>query len=62
MTICKLLAEAEKNGKTISVYENVDKFSACPYYEISISKDGIAYEVIKTAKTTWKRKFNELTK
>lgn len=60
MTFCKRIAKAAKNGYEIEAWENVDKYSAIPYYEITIGKDGIAYQVIKTAKTTWKRKFKEL--
>ena len=61
MTFYKLLAEKEKNGKLISAYEKTEKFSAYSSYEIDISKDGLVYETIPTAKTTWKRKFKELT-
>lgn len=61
MTFCKKLAQATKNGYDIEVWENTNKFESMPYYEITIGKNGIAYDVIKTAKTTWKRKFKELT-
>ena len=60
MTLCKQLASAKKDGYDISVYESIDKFETVSRYEITIEKDGIAYDVIKTAKTTWKRKFKEL--
>lgn len=60
MTFCKLLAEKETNGKTISAWENIDKYSSVPYYEITVSENGNAYEVIKTARTTWKKKFKEI--
>lgn len=60
MTFCKPLAKKEKDGKTITAWENLDKDSRIPRYEITISRDGIAYEVIKVARTTWKKKFNEI--
>lgn len=60
MTICKVLKTAEKDGVTITAYENYEKFSAVPHYSISLSKDGIGFAEIKTAKTTWRKKFAEL--
>ena len=60
MTPCNILAEKTKDGKQITAYKKYDKFSKSPRYEIVISKDGFATEIIKTAKTTWKRRFNEL--
>ena len=61
MTISKVLATA-KNGKDdITVYESYEKYSVTPHYEIVISREGFATEVIKTARTTWRKKFNELT-
>ena len=60
MTICKKLASAEKHGKEIEAWEKHDEYSLSPRYEITISRDGIAEDVIKAAKTTWKRKFVEL--
>lgn len=60
MTVCNLLAEKTKDGRKISAWKNYDKFCSVPRFEITISKDGIALETIKTARTTWKKKFNEL--
>ena len=62
MTFCKLLAETEKDGKNISAWENTEKFSAVPYYEIYVSENGIVLQTYKTARTTWKRKYKELTR
>lgn len=62
MTFCKVLAQKKVDDDTITAYELIDKYDAVPRYEIVISKDEIARLVIKTAKTTWKRKFNELGK
>ena len=64
MTMTKILAEAKKDGFRIAVTENVDKFSSNPYYRIVTSReeDGLAVDVEKTASTTWKRKFSEMSK
>lgn len=62
MTISKCLATASKGKDDFTVYESYEKFSAVPHYEIVVSRDGIGYQVIKTAKTTWRKKFKELTK
>ena len=60
MTICKVLAEKEtRNGRTITVTECADKPYFVPYYEIVESVDGIAINVTRTARTTWKKKFAE---
>ena len=61
MTFCKVLAEKEKGNDLITAYELWDKGSNRPHYEITVSRESIAYLVIPTAKTTWKRKFKELT-
>jgi len=61
MTFCKILKEkTTPSGKTISAWENVEKFSSVPYYEIVIAENGIAREVIPAARTTWARKFNQV--
>lgn len=62
MTFCKILAETKKGNKAITAYEKTDKYNCLPEYEIVLSKNSIGYLVIKTAKTTWKRKYNELVK
>ena len=64
MTICKKLAEKQlKNGKTVKAYECIDKYSSIPKYEISIvNVNGFEIETIHTSKTTWKKKFKELTR
>ena len=60
MTFCRILAEAQRGPDTVTAYELTEKFSACPRYEIIESREGIAFTVTKTAKTTWKKKFNEI--
>ena len=60
MTICKLLATAQRDGDTVSAYELLDKFSAVPRYEITVSRDGIARLIQPTAKTTWSKRFREM--
>lgn len=64
MTVCKQLARFEKeNGDVITAWERYEKDSRCPRYEITIAGHGSNFinygDVIKCAKTTWKRKFNE---
>ena len=59
MTFCKLLAENKKDNISVSAWENTEKFSSVPSYEIYVSKDSIAFITAKAAKTTWKKKFNE---
>ena len=60
MTFCKCLAKAEKDGKIISAWENTEKFSKYPHYEITVSVNGVVVDVTRTAKTTWKKKFKEI--
>lgn len=64
MTFSKFLKGIEKGGKVYIASENYSKYSSVPYYEITISEKGscFASEVIKTSRTTWKRKLNELVK
>lgn len=61
MTVCKLLAEKTKDDKTISAWEKYDKFSVNPRYEITVSKNNVVQEVVRTARTTWRKRFNEFT-
>lgn len=61
MTFCKVLKESKVGQDTVTAYENYDKFCPVPRYEIVVSRDGIAYNVERAAKTTWRRKFKELT-
>ena len=60
MTFCKKLAEAQRGPDTVTAWEEIDKYSACPRYTITESRNGIAHTVTNTAKTTWKRKFKEI--
>ena len=60
MTFYKTLKETTINEKTITAYERVEKFSSVPEYEIVISRDGIGYETIPVARTTWRKKFTQL--
>ena len=61
MTFTKTLKETTKNGIQVQATENYDKFSSAPYYQIVIAKeeDPRALYVIDTARTTWRRKFNQ---
>jgi len=61
MTVCEQLAvKNRENGERVTAWKMLDKFSTVYRYEITVSKNGIAYEVVKTARTTWKKKFNEM--
>ena len=61
MTFCKILKSAQVGKDTVEAYECYDKFDLAPYYEIVVSRDGIGYQVEKTARTTWRKKFREMT-
>lgn len=60
MTIYKTLKEQTVNGKTITAYEYTDKYESRPKYCVVVSRDGLGYLNIKTARTTWAKKFNEI--
>lgn len=60
MTFCKELAKAERNGKIISAWELSDFGCGAKRYEVSVSVDGIAYQTVQTARTTWRKKFREV--
>jgi len=60
MTICKVLAEKTSGDYEITAYENHDKDSRLPRYEIVKSKDGFCVEYVRAARTTWKKRFNEM--
>lgn len=62
MTISKVLAEGKtRSGKDVIVYESMGKYARLPKYEIVVSDSYIAITCEKTAKTTWKKRFKELT-
>ena len=62
MTFCKILAETQRGPDAVTAYEKTEKNSRSAKYEIVESRDGIAHTVTKTAKTTWKKKFQEIIK
>ena len=59
MTFCKKLAEKTQGEKSISAWEETEKFCTVSNYAIYKAKNGIVYETIKCAKSTWKKRFNE---
>ena len=59
MTICKVLKTAQRDKDEITAYEKTS-FEGFTSYEIVISRDGYARLVEKAARTTWKKKFQEL--
>ena len=61
MTFCKLLRQATlPNGDIVEAYANTEKFETIAKYEIVVSRNGIAYDVIPCAKTTWRKRFNDI--
>ena len=58
MTFCELLAE---NGK-VSAWKKTEKFSRSADYEIVIAENGVAFCVIPTARTTWKKAYKKALK
>lgn len=60
MTFCKILAETQRGPDTVTAYEKTEKYSRRPVYQIIESRDGITHTVTNTAKTTWKKKFQEI--
>ena len=57
MTFYRTLKSENKNGKTVTAYEKTEKNATAPEYEIVVSIGSLGYEVIPTARTTWKSKF-----
>lgn len=53
MTFCELLAESGE----VSAWKKTEKFSCSADYEIVIARNGIAFCVIPTARTTWKKAY-----
>ena len=62
MTFCEKLASGKAGKYDISAWKLTDKDSRAARYEISISADGIELYSVKTAKTTWKKRFAEMAK
>ena len=62
MTICKKLKSEMKNGKIITAYEERHKPHFVPEYAIYVMKaDGnLPYYTVRAARTTWRKKYNEL--
>ena len=62
MTFCDRLMSRKKGEKIITAWRLMDKNAQTFRYEITVSVDGIAQEAIKTARTTWRRKFDDVYK
>lgn len=60
MTFCKVLARGKNGEDDVTAYECKDFEAVMPYYEIVVSRDGIARLVEHTARTTWKRRFQSM--
>lgn len=59
MTFYKTLKSATVGDREVTAYEYTEKYATAPGYQIVISENGLGYEVIPAARTTWKRKFNQ---
>lgn len=62
MTTCVLLARAEKRNHTFVAEKRIDKFTEFEKYSILEFVDGIHINSTPCAKSTWKKKFRELTR
>lgn len=60
MTFYKTLKRETVGGREVTAYEFTQKYETAPGYEIVISEDGFGVDVYKAARTTWKRKFNQV--
>lgn len=62
MTFCKVLKSSVRDdGVTVTAYEYAEKYSTRKGYEIVESIDSIAVHCTPCARTTWKKKFRELS-
>lgn len=59
MTIYTKLEEKKSGNQTVTAWKKQEKYSNCFEYEIAVSVDDLVLHVIPTARTTWKKKFNE---
>ena len=62
MTLSQTLKQTTANGYDITARIRTDKYSAYAEYSIAISRNDYAVEVIPAARTTWRKKFNQLVK
>ena len=60
MTFSKVLAQGKRGKYDVIALESTEKYSSVPHYEIIVADDNFAFEVVKTARTTWKKKFKEM--
>ena len=62
MTLCTPIATAAQDGIRVTAWERLKKFAALPDYSITVSHidDPHPMEEIKTARTTWKKRYKEI--
>lgn len=61
MTFYETLKHAETaDGMSVYAVLATEKFETHSTYELHIGREGYDFEVIHTAKTTWRKKFNEI--
>lgn len=62
MTLSQTLKQTTTNGYDITARIRTDKHSLFTEYEITVSKNDYAVEVIPAARTTWNKKYNNAVK
>lgn len=60
MTFCKTLASKKCGRYEVEAEECIEKYSSVPYYHILVCDGCVAFQVIPTARTTWRKKFKEV--
>lgn len=60
MTFYKELKKADADGAIVTAWEVWEKYSTIPHYEVTVVKEQMECERYRTARTTWRRKFNEV--
>lgn len=63
MTFCEVLARSPLgDGREVIASKEVDAWTGRVSYAVMVCRGSVAYEVIRTARTTWKKKFAEVAK
>lgn len=62
MTLSQALAQTTVNGYDIDARIRMDKHSLYTEYSVTVSKNDYLIEEISAARTTWRKKFNQLVK
>ena len=63
MTFYTTLKEGTtERGATVTAYKSMDKYSTLEQYAVTVSRGGLGIFTEKCARTTWRKKFNDLLK